>query len=178
MTTNITGTASSKLSKAVLPGEVKLTKGEVIDLVIEKMREENLAQQRQVDLEIKKIYGTGKCHGAVALDMSEVMSLVKNGSASLHIDDYRGRDEVHITIPLEKGHRFTETVKQLKALRNKSNKLRDTLRQINDSKAKIKTEILTQMLKSTKEGMDILSQIEKFKVTMHQKLLSSFSTSR
>lgn len=150
--------------------DAKLTKSEVMDLLLEEMLTDLEAEQKQVaaDLEVAR--------SRMTVTFAEVAHLARPAEATIDVDSYffngphRNVATFKVIVP-ENDPILGERVAEVRRLRDRQAEISNQVHKLQSSKAALKTSVLRSILESTPEGKEALAALSTLKVSLRAKIL-------
>jgi hypothetical protein len=155
----------SLIGSPSLPVETKLTKSEVIELIIESMSSELKAQEHALEEELKTI-----CN----FPLSEVAALLTSATVNIR-ESWNDKSKIQLSLSAELKNvgALTARVGRMHAVQAELQRIRTVRNELEGNKQRAKNEILKRFLEQTDEGRTVLEQINSFKLKLQTKLLAA-----
>jgi hypothetical protein len=144
-----------------LPVDMKLTRGEVIDLIIDSTVQDLETQVKDLEVQIKE---------ANSFKITQAQLLKHFKDVEFNLQGWNNDISLVTKIPLP--NEFIDQLKARDALVKQQRNVRTALNQFNN-RAAAKTAILRNLLNGTEKGRDLLGRLDKLKIDLKTKALQS-----
>jgi hypothetical protein len=157
----------------VMTADTKISRSEIIDLIIEELTSDVDRELAQVNKELEQYEGREWTHEEVkhlikkqALPKYELMQ-VHGGGWHFYVTDDGGPDAITVSAkdPLVK-----DFITEMKGLQGRRDALYEQKRKLDGNKKLLKASIMKRVLEGTAEGRNVLEQISQLKVTLRKQL--------
>lgn len=158
----------SLISAPSLPIETKLTKSEVIDLIIDSMTTELKQKQHVLEQELQAVSN---------FSVEEITDLLVTQGAKASIrESWNNKTLVTVNVQaleVKPTGALKDRLTKIHAINAELTRLRQVQNELEGNKARAKNEILKRFLEQTEEGRTVLEQINGFKLKLQTKMLAA-----
>lgn len=155
-----------------LPVEAKLTKGEIIDLLIEQMEKDLGSERVRLEAELTL---------AMKIPWEEMLEAILAGNITMpasvglrfsYTDEPPGVSLNDVKLNRD-GRPFKERYERAKKISAEKDRVSALIWQLSSNRTAAKNVILRQFLEQSPEGRDVLDQLGKFRVGLQARLLEA-----